>query len=105
MAAQRRVLDDAMGRARFEREGQAQASLPPHPNVVRVFGAGELQGVPYLLTELAPGGDLRVRLRQGPVPALEACGMFAGLARALGATAVAQRSASAAVRFTGPPPS
>jgi formylglycine-generating enzyme required for sulfatase activity len=77
------AIDDAMGRARFEREGQAQASLPPHPNVVRVFGAGELQGVPYLLTELAPGGDLRMRLRQGPVPPLEACGMFVGLARAL----------------------
>lgn len=77
------AVDDAHGRARFEREGQAQASLPPHPNVVRVLGAGELEGVPYLLTELAPGGDLRARLRQGPLPPLEAGRMFARLARAL----------------------
>jgi formylglycine-generating enzyme required for sulfatase activity len=54
---------------RLRREGLAAASLD-HPNIVTVYGAGEVVGTPYLAYELVEGGhtlesaklDLRQRL-------------------------------------------
>jgi formylglycine-generating enzyme required for sulfatase activity/tRNA A-37 threonylcarbamoyl transferase component Bud32 len=57
---------------RFLREVRA-AALLSHPNVVRVFDAGEEGGVYYLTMELLRGIDLSRHLRQrGPLPVEEA---------------------------------
>ncbi|HET7273150.1 MAG TPA: serine/threonine-protein kinase, partial [Rubrobacter sp.] len=57
---------------RFQREGRAAARLS-HPNIVRVFDAGEdeLNGreVSYIVMEYVPGGDLQDLMdRNGPLP-------------------------------------
>jgi eukaryotic-like serine/threonine-protein kinase len=57
---------------RFQREGRAAARLS-HPNIVRVFDAGEdeLSGraVSYIVMEYVPGGDLKDLMdRNGPLP-------------------------------------
>jgi serine/threonine-protein kinase len=58
---------DADERARFLREGEAQARVDGHRNVVRVHSAGEAGGRPYLVLEAASGGDLKQRLDQAPL--------------------------------------
>ncbi len=52
------VHDQAEYRARFRREAELLANLD-HPNVVRVFGSGESDGIPYLVMEYLEGRDLR----------------------------------------------
>jgi eukaryotic-like serine/threonine-protein kinase len=57
---------------RFRREGRAAARLS-HPNIVRVYDAGEdeLDGdrVSYIVMEYVPGGDLKEMMdRTGPLP-------------------------------------
>ena len=57
---------------RFQREGRAAARLS-HPNIVRVFDAGEdeLNGreVSYIVMEYVPGGDFKDLMdRNGPLP-------------------------------------
>ena len=59
-------------RARFEREGQAQARVDRHPHVARVHSAGEAEGRGFLVLDLVAGGDLDSRLRQGPLEVAEA---------------------------------
>jgi formylglycine-generating enzyme required for sulfatase activity len=66
---------------RFRREGQAQAAVDDHPNVLRVRSTGEAFGCLYLVLDLATGGDLEQRLRRGPLPAAEAGSLVAQLAR------------------------
>jgi eukaryotic-like serine/threonine-protein kinase len=56
---------------RFRREGQAQAAVDGHPNVVRVLGAGEAHGFLYLAMEVVTGGDLLARVKLGPLAARE----------------------------------
>ncbi len=73
-------------RERFLREGQAQALVDSHPNIVRVHSAGEAGGNLYLVMDLAAGGDLHNRLRHGPLPPLEAAAVVAALARGLAHT-------------------
>jgi predicted Ser/Thr protein kinase len=51
-------------RERFQREGEAQARVDRHSNLVRIHTAGEHSGQPYLVTELVTGGDLSSRLRE-----------------------------------------
>ncbi|MCO5167142.1 MAG: bifunctional serine/threonine-protein kinase/formylglycine-generating enzyme family protein [Planctomycetes bacterium] len=74
---------DPQSRARFRREGVAQAAVDRHPNVLRVLGAGEQDGAPFLVMELAEGGDLAARLKQGPLPPREAARLVAQLAHGL----------------------
>ena len=64
--------DDPEVGLRFRREGRAAARLS-HPNVVRVFDAGEdeLDGceVSYIVMEYVPGGDFKDLMdRCGPLP-------------------------------------
>ena len=64
--------DDPEAGLRFQREGRAAARLS-HPNIVRVFDAGEdeLDGreVSYIVMEYVPGGDLKDLMdRYGPLP-------------------------------------
>jgi serine/threonine protein kinase len=68
---------------RFEREGQAQAAVDAHPNVLRVHSAGQAGGYRYLVMDLAEGGDLEVRLRGGALPPLEAARIVVQLAEGL----------------------
>jgi eukaryotic-like serine/threonine-protein kinase len=64
--------DDPEIGLRFQREGRSAARLS-HPNIVRVFDAGEdeLDGraVSYIVIEYVPGGDLQDLIdRNGPIP-------------------------------------
>jgi protein kinase-like protein len=70
-------------RERFLREGQAQARVDKHPNVVRVHEAGEFSGRGYLVLELATGGDLAKRLRAGPLAFEDAVRITTEVGRAL----------------------
>ena len=74
--------DDALI-ARFEREGRAQAAVDRHPNVVRIHFAGQAWGHLYLVMDLATGGDLKDRLKRGPLPLDEAAALGEALARGL----------------------
>src|SRR5688572_16310485 len=56
---------------RFRQEAHAASSLN-HPNIVVVHDFGELDGRPFIVTELVEGVTLRDRLRQGPLPIAEA---------------------------------
>ncbi|MGE0707495.1 MAG: serine/threonine-protein kinase [Planctomycetota bacterium] len=68
---------------RFRREGQAQAAVDRHPNVVRVHRAGRHAGRLYLVLDLATGGDLAARLRAGPLEPRAAAELVRDLARGL----------------------
>ncbi|RMG08297.1 MAG: serine/threonine protein kinase, partial [Planctomycetota bacterium] len=69
---------------RLRREGQAQAKVDGHPNVVRIHGQGQAHGRCYLVMEYCPGGDLARRLRErGPLPPCEAAALVRDLARGL----------------------
>src|SRR5262249_44920630 len=54
-----------------------------HPNIVQVFEVGEAQGTPYLALEYCPGGSLADRLRETPLPPVEAARLAQTLARAV----------------------
>ena len=72
------------GLARIRREvGVARESLSPH--LVRVFELGESNGDIYLTMEILPGGSLRDRLRQGPLPIPEVLRIGAALLKGLAA--------------------
>ena len=54
-------LDDT-GRHRITREARAMARLGDHPHIVTVFDVGEDNGVPYIVSELMPGGSVADQL-------------------------------------------
>jgi serine/threonine protein kinase/pimeloyl-ACP methyl ester carboxylesterase len=56
---------------RFRQEAHAASSLN-HPNIVVVHDFGELDGRPFIVTELVEGVTLRERLKDGPLPVSEA---------------------------------
>lgn len=65
-------LEAPEARQRFLREGRLAASVN-HPNCVYVFGTEEIDGIPVIAMELAPGGTLKERVREkGPRPIPEA---------------------------------
>ncbi len=73
---------------RFRREGEAQARVDGHPNVVRIHTLAEDRevcgGRAYTVMDLAPGGDLDARVRRdGPLPPEEAAVVLRDLARGL----------------------
>ncbi len=62
------------GLAQFTLEQRLATTLPRHPNVVHATEAGDVDGRPYVVMELAPGEDLRRLLvppvtRADPAPA------------------------------------
>jgi hypothetical protein len=70
---------------RFEQEAQAASSMN-HPNVLSVFDAGQLDGTPYIVTELLEGQTLRERLQEdGPVPHRKAIELTVAIAQGLSA--------------------
>jgi eukaryotic-like serine/threonine-protein kinase len=63
------LADDTELRGRFVREARLAARLS-HPNVVRVYDAGEEDGRPYIVMECVEGESLAELLRrEGPLPA------------------------------------
>lgn len=71
-----------MALQRFELEAQALARLD-HPNVVRVYAAGQEQGRSYLAMELVTGESLQERLQAGPLPVALAAQLVRDLASGL----------------------
>jgi len=71
-------------RGRFVQEGRAVAALE-HPNVVRVYEAGEHDGLPYLAMELCEGGSLADRIRDRPLPPGDAARLVERVARGVAA--------------------
>jgi WD40 repeat protein len=80
----RELLADDRLLARFEREAHGAAAVV-HPNVVALFFAGTEAGLPVMALELAAGGTLKARLKQGALPWEEAARLAADIARGLAA--------------------
>jgi eukaryotic-like serine/threonine-protein kinase len=80
---------DAEGRAEYQKrfflEAKAAGKLN-HAHIVTTYDFGEVDGMAYLAMELMEGTDLRKRVQQGPIPAIEAveiaCQVAEGLAYA-----------------------
>src|SRR5215204_6099213 len=68
--------------ARFQREAQLLASLN-HPNIARVYGLEQADGVQALVMELVDGVTLADRLVHGPLPLEEALAAARQIADAL----------------------
>jgi len=56
---------------RFEQEARAAAALN-HPNILAIYDVGFEGTVPYIVSELLQGKNLRQRLLEGPIPMREA---------------------------------
>ncbi len=56
---------------RFEQEARAAAALN-HPNILAIYDVGFEGTVPYIVSELLEGKNLRQRLDEGPIPVREA---------------------------------
>ena len=82
-------LGSAAQQARFLREGRLAARVT-HANVVYVFGAEEVEGVPVIAMELAYGGTLKDRVAAtGPLPSVSAVDAVLQMIAGLEATAAA----------------
>ena len=56
---------------RFEQEARAAAALN-HPNILAIYDVGFEGSVPFIVSELLEGKNLRQRLQQGPITVKEA---------------------------------
>jgi hypothetical protein len=78
-----RAIEREEHRQRFLREARILTRLE-HPNIVRVFETGEIDGRGFISMELLPGESLRRRLhRRGPLVPEEARELLAAAADAL----------------------
>jgi len=74
------LMRDPENVARFYRETEAAASLV-HPNIVRVFGRGEIDGRPYMANEYIRGQTLRDKLKfMMSLPVSQACDIMVQVA-------------------------
>jgi len=69
---------------RFEQEARAVAALN-HPNILAVFDIGQLNGSPYLISELLEGESLRDLLDHGTLPQRKAVEYGVQIAQGLAA--------------------
>jgi WD40 repeat protein/tRNA A-37 threonylcarbamoyl transferase component Bud32 len=67
---------------RFQVEAESVARLN-HPNIVQVHDVGEHEGRPFFSLEYCGGGSLEKKLRENPLPPMEAAGIVELLARAM----------------------
>ena len=67
---------------RFEQEARAAAALN-HPNILAIYDVGFEGTVPYIVSELLEGKNLRQRLSEGPIPLPSLPTMLCKLPRAL----------------------
>src|ERR1039457_3757819 len=56
---------------RFEQEARAAAALN-HSNILAIYDVGFEGSMPYIVSELLEGKNLRQRLAEGPIPMREA---------------------------------
>src|SRR5690348_17831755 len=73
-------LAAAMSAERFQREIRVAASLQ-QANIVPVFSAGELDGLPYYTMPYVEGESLRARLGRGPVAITEVVSILRDVSR------------------------
>lgn len=68
---------------RLQREAETLRKLD-HPNILRIIDSGITpEGHWFMVTELALGGDLGVRLQKGALPVAEALALFRQVAQAI----------------------
>ena len=67
---------------RFEQEARAAAVLN-HPNILAIYDVGFEGTVPYIVSELLEGKNLRQRLTEGPIPLAEAADYALQIAQGL----------------------
>jgi serine/threonine protein kinase/WD40 repeat protein len=84
VALKRLVLSGDEARARFRRECQVLATLR-HPHIVRLLDHGEIEGQPYLATELIEGTDLARLLARGRLEPAYCIAILSQIAAALDA--------------------
>jgi hypothetical protein len=68
--------------ARFRREIENVARIS-HPNIVRVYDAGDLDGHPFFTMEFIDGSDVESMLKRGPIAPDEAASIIEAVARAV----------------------
>jgi serine/threonine protein kinase len=76
------ISPDKNSIARFRHEAQAIARMR-HPNILNVFDFGEFEGIPYMIVEYVPGGNLAGRMSQGPLDRDTALRFLRGVAAGL----------------------
>jgi serine/threonine protein kinase/dienelactone hydrolase len=69
-------------RRRFRKEALALAKLS-HPHIAAVYDVGEQDGVDYLVMECVPGQTLAAKLKNGPLPIVDATLIVSEIAGAL----------------------
>lgn len=74
--------DDADRLRRFEQEARAAGQLN-HPNILAIYDVGTDSGVPYIVTELLEGQNLREVVGHGPLPPRRAIDVAIQVARGL----------------------
>jgi Tol biopolymer transport system component len=62
-----RLTEDAVVRARIEREARLLASLN-HPNIATIYSVEEYEGSPAIVMELIEGATVASKLFEGPLP-------------------------------------
>ncbi len=76
-------LEEEEFRERFLREAEIGRTLH-HPNIIRIFERGHVDGVPYFTMELVKGETLQARVRRtGALPARSAAQVVVQVAEAL----------------------
>jgi eukaryotic-like serine/threonine-protein kinase len=68
--------------ARLDIEAEVLARLN-HPNILRIYEIGKVNGVPFVALELLTGGSLKERLAGTPQPVRESATLISTLARAV----------------------
>jgi predicted Ser/Thr protein kinase len=77
------LLEDQEFQERFLREAELGRTLH-HPNIIRIFERGHVEGVPYFTMELIVGETLQKHLKsRGPLPAREGTRLVMQVAEAL----------------------
>ena len=91
-------MEDADSVARFQREARVAASLH-HPNLVKVYAAGEADGFNFIAMEWLDGEDLATRLDRQPLAVVDAVAMAR---RASEALAYAHTRAASSIATSSP---
>ncbi|HET9950816.1 MAG TPA: protein kinase [Candidatus Eisenbacteria bacterium] len=69
---------------RFQREARAAGQLN-HPNIIAIYDVGAEGDIPYIVSELLAGEDLRAALKAGPFPPRRAVAYAVQIAKGLSA--------------------